>query len=718
MKKIHDPFSWREAQKYTHPIPSRECIIQFLTQQSKPMLYEKLAEALGLRENESLEALRRRLIAMQRDGQLLQTRRGAYALVNRMKLISGHIEAHKEGYGFLIPDDSKKEDIYLAPKQMRLVFHHDRALVGLIGKDSRNRLEGRIVEVLERNTPQVVGQYGEEGGVGFLKPEHKKIFQNIVIPLDKNKGAKPGQMVNARILVPPTLYHQAIGEITEILGEPLAPGMEINVALRAYQLPHVWPDSVHAIEPLLGNTLVSEPEDRKDLRSLFFVTIDGEDAKDFDDAVYAQPENKNWRLWVAIADVGHYVSVDSVLDEEAAKRGTSVYFPTQVIPMLPEFLSNDLCSLKPEVDRFCLVAEILISPKGKIIDYVFYPALIRSKARMTYTQVSKLLQGDLKLKKQYKSCIPHLENLHRLYSILAGARQKRGALEFDSVETQFIFRRDKKIDRIIPRERTEAHRLIEEMMLVANVCASQFLLKAKIPILYRIHEKPNDTKWKDLKSVLSTFSLGAFWKKNPGPRDFALLLEKARARPDRYLIETLLLRSMSQAIYSPKNSGHFGLAYEGYTHFTSPIRRYPDLLVHRAIRHVLKKRPIKQWPYSIEKMKQLAEHCSQTERRADEATRDVADWLKCEYMVNKIGKKFTGRVSGVTHFGLFIALDEIYIEGLVHVTALPSDYYDYDPIHHRLCGERRKIKYQLGDRFNIIVSRVDLNARKIDFELT
>ncbi len=716
MTKLNDPHAAREAEKYENPIPSREYILELLTQLQQPLSYDELVAKLKLTEPDALEALRRRLKAMQRDGQLMQNRRGAYALVERMNLIPGRVSAHKDGFGFLIPD-AGGDDLFLSARQMRAVFHGDRVLASVIGKDQRGRLEGNIVEILERNTEFVVGQYRRDNGIGWVESGNKKVLQDILVPADKTLDAVDGDIVNVKIISQPTAHRQAVGEIIEIVGKYMAPGMEIEVAIRGHGLPHEWPPEViKESEHYHEKIPLAAYKDREDIRDLALVTIDGEDAKDFDDAVYCEPrKGGGWRLIVAIADVSYYVSENSALDKVAFERGNSVYFPGRVIPMLPEVLSNGLCSLNPNVDRLCMVCDMQVSKAGKVSEFRFYPAVMHSKARMTYTNVAKILLGDKKLRKQYAAITPQLDNLNTLYQAFAVQRQKRGALDFDSVETKIVFGRNKKIENIVPVERNEAHRLIEEMMLAANVCAAEFLHAAKVPIVYRNHAGPPEEKLVDLRQFLASFSLTLNGGKTPKPADYAHLLQSIHARPDHYLIQTVLLRSMSQAVYSPENIGHFGLAYAAYTHFTSPIRRYPDLLVHRAIKAVLGKH---NWPHTANQMQQSGEHCSHTERRADEATRDVNDWLKCEYMQNKVGQSFNGMITSVKNFGIFVLLDNVYVEGLVHITALKSDYYDYDAVHHVLRGQRAGQTYRLGDKIQVRITRVDLDKRQIDFELS
>lgn len=716
-KRLVDPYAEREAAKYNNPIPSREYILDYLKKCGHLVKREELNESLGLRDAECQEALRRRLRAMERDGQIVLTRREGYGLPDKMNLVRGRVIGHRDGFGFLVPDDAS-DDLYLSARQMQLVFHGDRVLARVVGTDRRNRREGVIAEVLERNTPTLVGRFFTEKGVAFVVPANNRITQDILVGVDDQNAAESGQIVVVEIISFPSFRKQAIGRIIEILGEHMAPGLEIEVAIRNYNLPHVWPDSVQAeIAALQAGAKDEQQEDRVDLRPFPFVTIDGADAKDFDDAVYCEQQKKQWRLMVAIADVSHYVNPQSELDKEAQARGNSVYFPNSVLPMLPEILSNELCSLKPKVNRHCMVCDMLISKKGELKRFQFYPAVIHSKARLIYNEVAAWLDAK-KCPPAYKSLLPHLQDLHTLYQLLRQNREMRGAIDFETTETQVIFGANRKIKQIIPSVRTVAHRIIEECMLLANVAAARFLLKAKIPVLFRVHAAPAEEKLADLKAFLAELGLRLPGKKVVTPADYTSLLKLITNRPDAHLIQTVMLRSLSQAIYSVDNIGHFGLAFEAYTHFTSPIRRYPDLLVHRAIRHVLAKRKAKHFLYDTATMHRLGEHCSTTERRADEATREVLDWLKCEFMRDRVGEVFDGIITNVTGFGLFVELQNIYVEGLVHVTALHNDYYQFDANRHCLQGERTGIVYRLGDSLQVRVGRVDLDQRKIDFELT
>jgi ribonuclease R len=732
--KIADPHAAREAASYDNPIPSREFILQLLSEAKKPLIHSKIARKLGLEEDRQLDALRKRLRAMERDGQLMVDRKGAYGMVNRMNLLHCRIQGHKDGYGFAIPlAEGESEDVYLNARQMNFVFDGDEVLVAVTGVDRRGRQEGKVVEVLKQGTSSIVGRYQEESGIGFVVPDNQRIQQQILIPPKAKGKAKSGQIVTAVITDYPTRQLGAKGHISEILGDHLDPGLEIEVAIRSHEIPWEWPDAV--LDE--AGRLESEPREedkqhRVDLRELPFVTIDGEDARDFDDAVYCEQQSGGWRLWVAIADVCHYVRPGSALDEEAANRGNSVYFPERVVPMLPEALSNGLCSLKPQVDRLAMVCEMELDQAGNLGSYQFYEAVIHSHARLTYTQVGEVLeQGshpDVDAAR-----VPDLQRLHSLYHVLRGARDVRGAIDFETVETRIIFDEQRKIDSIIPVVRNDAHKLIEECMLCANVATAQFFAANELPILYRVHDGPTEQKLENLRTFLGELGLDLAGGEKPTPLHYQQLLQQIVERDDAHVIQVMLLRSLSQAVYQPENGGHFGLHYAAYAHFTSPIRRYPDLLVHRGIRHLVRSTgeakgvlrvegaepiPVKRiFPYDIAAMVVHGEHCSMSERRADDATREVQSWLKCEYLQEHVGDEFDGVIAAVTGFGLFVELTDIYIEGLVHVTALPGDYYNFDAAHQRLTGERSGRSFQLGGKVRVQVARVDLDDRKIDLEL-
>lgn len=713
-----DPYAQREAEKYENPIPSRELILQLIEHVGRPLLRKEIADEFTMESEEQLEALRRRLRAMERDGQLLFNREQRYCLVNNKDLIVGRIIGHADGFGFIRPDDGS-DDLFLSPREMNPLLHNDRAMVRIVGIDKKGRREGAVVEILERNTHQIVGRLYKEDGFTYVIPDNKNISQTVLLQKDGVGNAKQGQIVIAEIVEQPTKLRQPIGRIIEVLGDHLAPGMEIEMAIRSHELPHTWPDEVQEEIKLLSPEVPeAAKEGRVDLRDTPLVTIDGEDARDFDDAVYAKKTPKGWKLLVAIADVSHYVQVHSALDHEAKNRSTSVYFPEKVIPMLPEILSNGLCSLNPQVDRLCMVCEMLIDGEGNVTRSRFLEAVMRSHARLTYTEVAKMLvDGDQELAQKYSALMPHLRELYALYKVMRIQREQRGAMDFDTQETRIMFGKDRKIEKIVPVTRNDAHKLIEEFMITANSTAAKYLNAKKIPKLLRVHEGPSADKLLNLKTFLGGLGLKFGGDAQPTPLDYMHLVESVRHRPDAHLIQTVLLRSMSQAVYSPELKGHFGLALDAYAHFTSPIRRYPDLLVHRAIRHCLQGKNVTSFVYGVPDMVMLGEHCSANERRADDATRDVVSWLKCEFMMDKIGEEFSGIISAVTSFGFFVELADIYVEGLVHISNLGQDYFHFDPTSHQLKGERTNTNFRLGDSVKIRVVRVDLDEKKMDFEL-
>lgn len=712
----NDPQLAREMERYENPLPSREYILQLLEEEGKPAGFERLCEMLDIRAEE-LDSFQRRLGAMEREAQLMRNRKGAYIVPERASLIAGRVEGHPDGYGFLIPDGDGA-DLFLDSRQMSKVLHGDRALARVTGVDRKGRSEGTIVEVLERANHKVVGRVLVEHGITVVVPENRRISQDILVAPDKKAKPQSGQVVMVEIIEQPGRHAKPIGRIVEVLGNYADPGMEIEIALRKHEMPCEFDKaSLAEAKELPAKVKKSDHAGRVDLRALPLVTIDGETAKDFDDAVYAERrgegKNAGWRLVVAIADVSHYVRPGSALDAEAKERGNSVYFPRRVIPMLPEKLSNGLCSLNPEVERLAMVCDMQIGANGAIEDYRFYPAVFRSQARLTYTQVWNWLSGESFPEDNAQAALlPHLRNLESLYRALAQARTERGAIDFETIETMMLFDDQGKIANIVPVHRNEAHRLIEECMLAANVCASAYLESHKQPCLYRVHEGPTPEKLEGLRNFLKEFGLGLAGGDKPSASDYATLLEQIKQRPDAQLLQTVMLRSLRQAMYSPDNVGHFGLAYERYTHFTSPIRRYPDLLVHRAIKATLagERLPANGWD-------DIGLHCSMTERRADEATRDVSNWLKCYYMKGRIGEEFDGTIASVTAFGVFVALDQVYVEGLVHVSELGEDYFRFDAQRHQMLGERTARRYRLGDRLRVKLVRADLETGRIDFVL-
>lgn len=710
--RARDPFHARESSNYDEPVPSREMILETLDAQGVPVTDAQLETLLHITDSER-EGFERRLTAMQRDGQIMRNRRNAICVVTKLDLITGKVQGHKDGFGFLIRDDGGP-DIFLGPHEIQKILHGDRVAVRETGTDRRGRPEGKIVEVLERVNERVVGRLRNEAGILFVVPENRRITQELLIAPGDSLDAVPGQVVVAQIVKQPAPHAQPIARIVEVLGNYADAGMEIEIALRKHDLPYEFPPAVEkACERFTPQVTGADIRGREDLRKLPLVTIDGETARDFDDAVYCEPQGKGFRLVVAIADVSHYVEHGDALDSEALNRGNSVYFPRRVIPMLPEVLSNGLCSLNPQVDRLCMVCDMQINARGTIVKYRFYPAVMWSHARFTYTVVADILANpEGEAARKHASLAPHLQHLYGLYHVLARSRGKRGAIDFETIETQMIFDANGKIERIVPVQRNDAHRIIEECMLAANVCASDVLRKNEHSALYRVHEGPTPERLENLREFLKGFGLELGGGENPHAKDYAKLLERVKDRPDAQLLQTAMLRSLRQAIYSPENLGHFGLAYEAYTHFTSPIRRYPDLLIHRAIKAV-----IKNARYEPGNWTDLGLQCSMTERRADDATRDVEAWLKCYYMRDRVGEVFDGTISSAVAFGIFVALDGVYVEGLVHVSDLGSDYFHYDAAKHQLAGERTGRRFRLGDRVRVRVARVDIESSKIDFVL-
>lgn len=741
-----DPFAEREAAKYDNPIPSREFLSDLIAQQGKPLSFSAICRLLDLDDPEQEFAVQKRLNAMVREHQLVRSKRGAFSIADTSQIIVGKVIGHREGYGFLQPDDGS-EDLYLHNKQMRKAFDGDIVKAFVSGTDSRGRREASILEVIQANTHKVVGKLEIKTEFALLWSDNPKVNNSIYVPLEALANAKTGQYVCVEITQQPQLNRGASGKVIEVLGEHLAPGMEIDIALRNYDIPFIWPQAVlDETQHLSAEPSEDDKQHRIDLRHLPLVTIDGEDARDFDDAVYCETKRSGgWRLWVAIADVSHYVALGSALDKEAYQRATSVYFPDHVIPMLPEAISNGLCSLKPHVDRLCMVCEMTISAQGRLSGYQFYEAVMHSHARLTYTQVSAMLDSEMlngsapqseqttEWLKQYAPVLPALQTFKDLYMALAEQRQQRGAIEFETTETQILFDDERKIEKIVPRQRNIAHRMIEEAMLCANISAARFVQGQKLPALYRVHEGPSSKKLDNLRQYLAELGLSLQGESKPKPSDYQHIMAQIEGRDDQHIIQTMLLRSMNQAVYQPDNKGHFGLAFPAYTHFTSPIRRYPDLLIHRAIRSVIRSnkstnkvrqvegaKPLKTqqaYPYQLEDMLVFGEHCSLCERRADDATRDVNSWLKCEYLSHKIGEQFNGTISAVTGFGLFVELDDLYVEGLIHISNLPQDFFHYDAAKQRLVGEHSRQVFQLGGKVCIQIAAVDLDERKVDLSL-
>jgi ribonuclease R len=708
------------VEPYAVEIPSREQVLAVLEEAGVPLTDDELITRLGVTEDEERQGIERRIAAMERDGQILRNRRGLILVADKAGLIKGKVIGHPDGFGFLQPEDGR-DDLFLGPKQMHKVLHGDIALVRVTGIDRRGRQEGGIVEVLERANKKVVGRLFIEHEVAFVIAENKRINQDILVLPDSLGGAKEGQVVVVEIIEQPSKQAEPIGRVVEILGNYADPGMEIEIALRKHDLPHEWPnDAIKAAKKLPKEVDAKDIKGRRDLRALPFVTIDGETARDFDDAVYAEAlpakgkggKSPGFKLWVAIADVSHYVKPADPLDREAYNRGNSVYFPRRVIPMLPEELSNELCSLKPDVDRLTMVCEMEVSTGGVVKGYEFYPGVIHSHARLTYTRVAAVIEGKAADPPVPDGLHPQIHTLYAVFKALLGEREKRGAIDFESVETQMVFDANGKIEKIVQVQRNEAHRLIEECMLAANVSASDFLEKNKQPTLYRVHEGPTAQKLEALREMLKDFGLTLGGGDKPHAKDYAELLRRIKGKPYAGMLQTVMLRSLAQAVYTPENVGHFGLAYDAYAHFTSPIRRYPDLLVHRGIKAVLKGTKYEGVDWAA-----VGQHCSETERRADDATRDVEAWLKSYYMQDHVGEEFDGTISGVTAFGLFVTLDDLYVDGLVHISDLGQDYFQFDAAKHQLRGDRSGVKYQLAGRVRVKVVRVNLEQAKIDFVL-
>lgn len=745
-KNYQDPHAAREASRYENPIPSRELILQLLNDQGKPLTVKELRGALGVKGEEAEVAFERRLAAMIRAAQLVRNRNGQYGIASRMDLISGRIQGHRDGFGFVIPDEAGADDLFVSPRQMQAVMDGDRVLVSSEGRNRFGKREARIVEVVERAVSELVGIYRRDAGVHFLLPQNKRINKEVLIADMGGFKPKSGDHVRAEVTQYPGNDRHVLVKLIELIAAPDEPGMEVDVALRNFDIPFKWPEDAEQEADALADTVTEkDKKGRVDLRDLPLVTIDGEDARDFDDAVYiaARPRG-GWRLIVAIADVSHYVRPGAPLDQEANRRGTSVYFPNRVIPMLPEKLSNGLCSLNPHVDRLCQFCEMQIAASGKITKFSFSEGVMRSRYRLTYTKVGALIEEpDGPIAQQLQQdlddeTLDMLWQYYALYKTMRTQRDERGAIDFETTETRILYDDHKKIQAIVPVQRNVAHKMIEEAMLAANICAARLLEKAEVPALFRNHEPPKGEKLDALQQFLSPLGLQIEWGKKanaePSPAVFKKLTEEISGRADREVIQTIMLRSLTQAKYEAENKGHFGLAYKAYTHFTSPIRRYPDLLVHRAIRYLIrsgegaehidnpgklpKMTKAKIIPYQMSDMVALGEHCSVTERRADEATRDVVQWLKCQYMEQHLGDSFSAVVSAVTSFGLFVQISDLFIEGLVHISSLANDYYHHDDIKHALVGESSGRVYRLGDTVQVQVAAVHTEDRKIDLVMS
>jgi ribonuclease R len=712
---------YRVADSSGIPVPSRLQVLEYLTHTNRPASLQAICKHFQIDNDDAVKALSGRLERLGKYGNVLIDRKQRYGLPEKMDMIVGRVVGHPKGFGFVIPDQGG-DDLYLHHNQMRKVLHGDRVLARTRSIDNRGRKEGVVVEVLVEQSREIIGHFHLESGIGFVEPDDNRYARDISIPTAGFNQARDGDIVVARILKHPVEHRHTVGEIIEVVGRRLAPGMETEIALRKHEIPHTWPEKVSEQLLSMEATLhqVKTDPSRKDIRDLPLVTIDGIDAKDFDDAVYCAPVKSGWRLVVAIADVSHYVQVASAMDDEAYKRGNSVYFPNRVVPMLPEQLSNGICSLRPMEDRYCMVCDMQISTNGEILQYKFYPGLMHSRARLTYELVNTIVvDKDENQRKSWQEVTPFLDQLYQLSLCLRKKREIRGAVEFDFPEPFIEFDENKRICRISARQRNDAHRLIEECMLAANVSAAEFLQKHRgSNAIYRNHEGPDADSLVELRKFLSGLGLKLGGGDRPEAMHYSDLVESVATRSDiAGVVQSVLLRSLSQAVYSTDQLGHFALAYPIYSHFTSPIRRYSDLVVHRQIKHVLDgTQKGKIGPVDVN-IGQVGENCSFTERRADDATRDVISWLKAEFMQEKVGEEFDGVISGVKEFGIFVQLKDIFVDGLVHVTALGNDYYHFDPLRYQLQGEHEKQRFRLGDSVRVRVVRVDLEEAKIDFEL-
>ena len=704
----------KTKKKYKHPIPDRNALVEFLENVGKPVRIDRILDAFGLKGQRMLSLLTDRLNGMVQAGLIIENRKREFCLTRKIDILTGTVIGHRDGFGFVALDEDG-DDVYLSAREMRSVFDGDRIALKIVGHDRNGRPEGDVVDVLERARQTVAGQYIRERGIGLVIPDNPKISHRILVAKGENAGAKHGQMVVVEILDFPTQHEQATGKIVRIIGSPEQKGIATELAIESHGIPTKWPKDVRRQAEKFGKTVPTDAKKgRVDLRGTNLITIDGADARDFDDAVYCEPKKDGWQLTVAIADVAHYVDIDSPLDKQAITRGTSVYFPDRVVPMLPEVLSNGLCSLNPKVDRLCLCCRMDVDSNGKVTRSRFFEGVMRSKARLTYSQVGEFLNGS-KDSGVPKDVRDNVRALHDLYKKLAQARDRRGAIEIDVPMTSFVLNDAGEIDHIRTVKRNDAHRLIEECMIAANVEAARFLKRHRIPGLYRVHARPDVERFDELRLYLTSLGLKVPHSEHVTPKQFNALLQAVKDRPDASAIAMTMIRSLTHAEYTPENIGHFGLALDAYAHFTSPIRRYPDLLVHRAIRHIVRGGKPGQYAYDGKRMQRLGEIASAHERRAEEASREVEAWLKCQYMSEHVGEDFDGVITGVKNFGVFVQIPELQIDGLVHVSNLVNDYYHFESDGQRLVGDRSGQVYGLGDALRVRVQKVDMETRRIDF---
>lgn len=713
---IPDPEFSEQVKQYANPIPSRTALLDFLKGQKKLLSLQKIANKIGIRNEEQLDGLNKRLKAMVSEGSLFINRRGGFGVREKTDLIKGVVQGHPDGFGFLISPELE-EDGFILPKEMRKVMHGDTVLASLQEGRRKNKKDAFIVEILERAHTTLAGKFFHKQGQGIVEPDNSAI-EDIIIPAGYEATASDGDYVTVMITEYPNRKHPAFGEVIAVLGQQLDSALAMQLTIAAQNLPHEWPENFEDVVSYIPNKVTPEDIDKDvvDIRHLPLVTIDGEDARDFDDAVYARKTDNGWNLLVAIADVSKYVPPNSEIDKEAYKRGTSVYFPGKVIPMLPLELSNGICSLNPHVDRMCMVCDMQVAADGQIQSYKFYRGVMHSHARITYKQCWNYLSEKQQATNWDEQVPPALDSMYELYQVMTVQKQKRGAISFSSTDVHITIGDDGQVATITPYERNDSHKLIEEFMIAANICAARYVEKHQVPAAYRVHDAPPLSKMTDLKAFLLSLGIKPGFSEPVQPKDFERIIELVKNRDDKSLIESVLLRSQSLASYESENKGHFGLSLSHYAHFTSPIRRYPDLMIHRAIDYIIKKNKPKRYIYSPEKAESMCIQCSHNERRAENASRDVDSRLKCMYMQNYIGEEFTGKISGVVHFGAFVTLDDVMVDGLIHVTSLPNDYYQHDNIQHKLIGQRSGIQFQLADKVRIKVAAVSVDERKIDFE--